>query len=246
MTQVKTLSAPEMAEPDLTKLSQSERRAMLDAGLEVLECYRVMQKGGLNVVGEVLKDQGQFIELEHYPKDDVHDPDTHGQYYYHTHRETDEHGHFHLFVRSGAFPDGMTPLEYPLASAPWPKGDDTIAHIVALSMDAWGYPIGLFTTNRWVTDETWHSAESVIQLIDRFTIDHAFPNWAVNRWLTAMVQLYRHHIIALLRHRDQCIKTWQQRYPERDIFEMREFDITGTIEISVDTLITRLQKLEKQ
>jgi len=66
-------------------------------------------------------------------------------------------------------------------------------------MVAWGDPIGLFYVNRWVTDETWYPAEAVIAMLDRFAIDHVFPNWAVNRWLTALLRLYRPHIEALIR-----------------------------------------------
>ena len=54
-----------------TKLSRPQLERMADAGAQIIECYRVLQKGGLNIVGEVLKGQGEFYELEHYPKDDV-------------------------------------------------------------------------------------------------------------------------------------------------------------------------------
>lgn len=60
----------------------------------------------------------------------VYDRDSQAQYYYHAHREGDlEHGHFHTFIRA-------------------------IAQLIAVSMDAWGQPIGLFVGNRWVTGET--------------------------------------------------------------------------------------------
>ena len=32
------------------------------------------------------------------------------------------------------------------------------AHVVAISMDKKGYASKMFTTNRWVTDETWYDA----------------------------------------------------------------------------------------
>lgn len=72
--------------PDLQRLSPEQRDAMRSAGRELRECQRVLEKAGLNVVGELLKGQGDFVELEHYPRDDVFDADTHGQYYYHAHR----------------------------------------------------------------------------------------------------------------------------------------------------------------
>lgn len=36
-------------------------KRMADAGAQIVECYRVLQKGGLNIVGEVLKGQGKLL-----------------------------------------------------------------------------------------------------------------------------------------------------------------------------------------
>ena len=105
--------------PDPAQLLSTEIAAKLEAGTEVRSSMRALERVGLNLVGEVLKDQGAFIELEHYPKDDVFDDESHSQYYYHTHRsDTHEHGHFHTFIRAGGMPEGAQPLDYPLASEP--------------------------------------------------------------------------------------------------------------------------------
>lgn len=233
------------AEIDLSTLPPSVRRAMLEAGQEIRLCYRALEKGNINIVGEVLRGQGEFIELEHYPSDDVFDSDSHSQYYYHAHRGSeDEHGHFHLFMRAGGMPAGSTPIAYPLASEPWPTGDDAICHLIAISMDDWGYPVGLFCTNRWVTAEAWYPAEQVIGMLDGFAIEHAAPNWAVNRWLNAMVRLYRPYIEALVRQRDEVVAEWQRKTPTSDVFEDRALDITGYLPISVEVLIQQLEALE--
>ncbi|MBK8508608.1 MAG: hypothetical protein IPL51_08090 [Candidatus Competibacteraceae bacterium] len=227
--------------PDLQRLSPEQRDAMRAAGRELRECQRVLEKAGLNVVGELLKGQGDFVELEHYPRDDVFDAETHGQYYYHAHRGGElEHGHFHTFLRADGMPEGVAPLDDPQASEPWPQGDEALCHLVAVAMDAWGDPIGLFCVNRWVTDETWTPAEAVIAMLDRFAIDHAFPNWAVNRWLTALLRLYRPHIEALIRHRDQVIAAWRRTYPDRDALEDRALEITGYLPIKFDALLAQL------
>lgn len=232
-------------EVKLTTLPADRRREMLAAGREIAACYSALEKGGLNIVGEVLRGQGDFVELEHYPSDDVFDAETHGQYYYHAHRGNEiEHGHFHLFLRADGMPKGCRPVDYPLASESWPTGDEAISHLIAVSMDAWGYPMGLFCTNRWVTAEAWYPAEQVVAMLDRFAIVHAFPNWAVNRWITAMVRLYRPHIEALIRQRDAVIAARQQKFPARDVFEDRELDITNYLPINVPTLIQQLEILE--
>ena len=64
---------------DLARLPLAQLHAMQQAGLEILQCYHVLQKAGLNLVGEVLRDtlnRGEtFYEFNHYPDDDVYDRD---------------------------------------------------------------------------------------------------------------------------------------------------------------------------
>lgn len=194
--------------PDLAAITDEELENLLDSANRVRECYRVLEKGGLNIVGEVLKGQGTFYEMEHYPKGDVFDRETRSQYYYHAHRpDSDEHGHFHTFLR-------VLDEDH---------GGDRTMHFVAISMDAWGYPVGLFTTNRWVTDEQWHSAEQVISHLGEFEIDHASPSWPVNIWITHFVRLYRYHVAGLLEARDQAIMN--SGLPLGEILENRDFEV---------------------
>ncbi|WP_127476121.1 DUF6969 family protein [Sulfurivermis fontis] len=234
---------PLLAPPDARTLDAAQRTRLLAAAREIGECYRVLEKAGLNVVGEVLRGQGEFIEMEHYPHDDVFDRETHSQYYYHAHRpEAGEHGHFHTFVRAGGMPPGMKPVNHPPATEPWPQGDDAICHLLGIAMNAWGYPIGLFAVNRWVTGETWYAAEDAIALLDRFRIDHAAPSWPVNRWITAMLILFRPHAEALLRHRDAVVAAWRAAYPATDILEDRRLDITGYLPIDVAAWTRQLEE----
>ncbi|AYH43848.1 hypothetical protein [Azoarcus sp. DN11] len=228
--------------PALHEFDLPTRRELLDAGREALGCRRVLAKVGLNVVGEVLRGQGEFVEIEHYPQDDVFDADTHAQYYYHAHRGDAEHGHFHTFLRAGGMPAGVAPFAFHAATEPWPAGDEAISHLVAISMDAWGEPIGLFATNRWVTGETWYPAEDVIRMLGRFEIDHAWPSWPANRWLGAMLRLYRPWIEGLLRHRDAVIAARLRARPDEDVFEDRALDITAYLPVSVERLVAALSE----
>lgn len=88
-------------------------------------------------------------------------------FYYHAHRtpgaSSAEHGHFHLFAPLGA------------------TGGDAprYTHLLAIGVDARGMPLRLFTTNRWVTDETWLPAERVIALIEAVA---ASPATGAIRW----------------------------------------------------------------
>lgn len=220
-----------------TGLSLARLENMRAAGAEVLECRRVLEKGGLNVVGEVLRGQGDFFEFDHYPADDVFDMETQSQYYYHAHRgAAGEHGHFHTFLRAPGMPAGLAPVPY-AGAEPWPAGDDALSHLVAISMDAYGEPIALFTANRWVTGDAWYAASDVVRMLDSFVIDHANPSWPVNRWISAMLRLFRPQIEALLFERDAAIARWTLAHPGQDVFEDRALEITSQIAIAVDQQI---------
>lgn len=230
--------------PDLSSLPMAQLRAMQRAGLEIIECYRVLNKAGKNIVGEILRDalnRGEtFYEYNHYPDDDVYDNESHAQYYYHAHRgEIGEHGHFHTFLRPKGMPDGAAPITHP-ATDPWPEADEALSHLIAIAMDGYGYPTGLFTTNRWVTAEAWYPANQVIRMLDRFKIDHAHPSWPVNRWISALFVLFRPHIEALLKQRDATVSA-AQRHGE-DVFEDRCLDITSQMAISVEDTLRDIER----
>lgn len=228
-------------------LSQEDLTEMLEAGAEIDECYRVLRRVDANVVGEILKGQGTFYEWDHYPDGDIFDDETYSQYYYHAHRgETGEHGHFHTFLRAGGFPPGVEPAPYD-GEEEWPSGEDALCHLVAIAMDKHGYPTHLFTTNRWVTGETFYAAEDMIPMVARFEIDHAYPSWPANRWVSAMVRLFRPQIELLIRQRDEAIKAWAEAHPDKDVYEDRDLDSTSVLPISVTQQMKRVRKtLRKQ
>jgi hypothetical protein len=214
---------------ELPKVRLERMRAV---GEEALECYRVLSKAGANIVGELLKGEGTFYEWNHYPDGDIYDNETHSQYYYHAHRE-EEHGHFHTFVRHSGMPDGMIPVENS-SGEDWPEGDERLSHLIAISVDPQGLPLALFTTNRWVTGENWYAADDVIRLLDRFEIDHAVPNWATNRWLTAIIRLFHPQIVELVKERDRAIAEWTPSDGTTHVFDDRDLEITSNFEISPD------------
>ncbi|MDD2720498.1 MAG: hypothetical protein PHH47_04245 [Gallionella sp.] len=235
-----------VATPDLSQLPLAQLQAMREAGAEMLECRRVLARAGLNLVGEVLRDalnRGEtFYEFDHYPHDDVYDHDSHAQYYYHSHRsEIGEHGHFHTFLRPAGMPAGVAPLSLPSASI-WPQGDDALAHLAAVAMDASGWPTALFTVNRWVTGDAWYPAEQVIAMLERFRIDHANPSWPLNRWLGALFVLFRPHLQALLERRDQTVRDWAAAHPGTDVFEDRALDVTSQMPVSVETTLALVER----
>ncbi len=226
---------------DWDRLSRGELEEMADAGREVLNCYRVLAKSADNIVGEVIKGQGTFFEMEHYPPGDIFDPESHSQYYYHSHRGG-EHGHFHTFVREAGMGKKIKPIKKQSHQDFMDERDDTISHLIAISMDAKGFPIQLFTTNRWVTAENWYKADDVITLLDQFEIDLVPPSWPVNVWMTALVQLFKPLIKQLILERDEAIAAWALKYPDRDVFEDRELEITSERNLDVEAYLQNIER----
>jgi len=224
-------------------LGRERLEAMLDAGREVRDCMRVLAKSGGNVVAELLRDTATFYEWDHYPKGDVYDRATHAQYYYHAHPEKErpgEHGHFHTFLRPAGMPRGIKPL--PAAGAPPAEPNAALSHLIAIGMDRFGAPVALFTTNRWVTDETWYRAEDVIRMLDFFEIDLAQPSWPVNRWIGAMIPLFRPQIEWLVKKRDEALAAWHKKKPRANVYEDRGLDVASEMAIDVERQIAAVEQ----
>ena len=237
-------TAPEPAVAWQGDLPRATLEAMLAAGREVLEWRRILAKSGDNPVGEVLKHQGEFYVLDHYPKGDVFDPESHSQWYYHAHDKQErpgEHGHFHTFLRGGGMPEGIAPAPLPDLS-PESAPNDRVCHLVAVSMDRSGWPLGLFTTNRWVTAETWYAAHDVAAMLDRFEVRMSRPSWPVNRWLSSLLRLFRPQIEELLQERDLRVRAWQRAHPEANAYEDRRLEVTSQLPVSVEAQVALLER----
>jgi hypothetical protein len=225
-------------------LPRKQLETMAEAADQILECYRLLGKSGENVVSEVLRGEGEFFEWDHYPKGDVYDHVTHAQYYYHAHptgQRNDEHGHFHLFLRPKGMQKGIHPKD--LADAEPAKDDnDALSHLVAISMNPAGFPNRLFTTNRWVTGETWYDADDVIAMLDRFVIDLARPSLPVNIWITAMVRLFHPRIEQLLHERDAAVAKFLAKYAGENVYEDRNLEMTSMADIFVEDQIQGVRK----
>lgn len=218
----------------LRHLGRGELLGLYDAALEAITCLDALAKAGKNPVTKVLGDAPVVNEWAHFPRGDVTDPSTCSQYYYHAHaaeeRVSGEHGHFHTFVR----PKTLVPelRQAAPADATISEPDATsVTHLIGIATDALGRPIRLFTTNRWVTGEVWHNAEDVIGMLDRFDMTVGQPSHELNRWVTAIVRLFRPQIVDLIRARDEAIAQWQVAHPKCDVFEDRDLQVTSQIAI---------------
>jgi len=226
---------------DFAAIDRDRLESMHDAAAEVLAAEHALAKSGTSVVKEVLREQGDFVTWQNYPRGDVFDPETLSQYFYHAHADADmvarEHGHFHTFLRPAD-------LGFEVV-APSKEADDpakAAAHLIAISVDARGQPFRLFTVNRWVTAESLYAAPDVTAMLDRFDLRLALPNWAVSRWLTGMVRLFRPQIEVLVEARDTAIADWAKAHPDEDVYEDRRRQVPSEVGIDVREQIARIEQ----
>jgi hypothetical protein len=227
------------------------------AATVIRECRRELATRDSSIVREVLGHAAVAEDWRHYPAADAYDPASHAQYFYHRHDAADltnEHGHFHLFLRAEGMPKETLPLLLPEAAianlptppqaAPSKRGArDEVSHLIAIAVDHAGEPVRLFTTNRWVTGETWYRADDVIRMLDRFTLDTAEPASLVNSWLAAIVRLYQPEIAMLLRKRDEAVMDPRRRRRRVDVFEDPKIEVTSSLTIDLDQRLAAIDRV---
>lgn len=176
------------------------------AAVTVVDCIVKMAEEQRPLMLRVLP-EGDVHWWAHYPDDDARDSNTRSRWFYHIHapgdRDPSEHGHFHLFLHRTQLNDEEVPLAVPEA------GEDAAAfviHIAGLSINHQGVPTGWFATNRWVTDEFMYPAATVIAYLPHYNVDATAEDATVNRFLTAMVTLYREELAEMLQARDQRLQ----------------------------------------
>ena len=229
-------------EVDFSKVSETELKEMQEAGHNVINCHRILAKTNDNIVGELLRDHEEFFEWDHYPDGDVYDFENHGQYYYHAHPKEErpgEHGHFHTFLRPDGMPPGATPAVVGGFAMP-EDPDDALSHLAAISMDPKGFPIKLFTTNRWVTGEVWYEARDVCRFLHRFEIDLAplmdCKCLGDKHGHTVSPANPRTHLPTRYRR-----ASTQRSFPDRDVFEDREFEVVTECDVDLDAQMSAIE-----
>ncbi len=215
----------------------------------------------LNIVDEIMAGHPAIADWRHYPAEDVYDPNSHAQYFYHTHpvrrRADPEHGHFHTFLRAEGMPVGVAPLLLPeiaVAEAPPPPPQapplrrgirEEVSHLAAIVVDGQGRPVRMFTTNRWVTGETWYPAGDVIRMLDRFEVSKVGPSETLNQWLGAVFRLFRPQLAELLRLRDQTVMGWRRRRRTL-VFDDPALEITSSLDISLEAQLAFLDRVQSE
>jgi hypothetical protein len=157
------------------------------AAQEIASIQTHYAKKGLTLSEVALCGSREFIEWQHYPNDDLVDGDSGYEFYYHSHSANEmpegEHGHFHLFKRTGT----------------------EFHHLIGIALNQTGLPVRLFTTNQWVTGETLVKAEIVLVELQAFEMAIKGRMGPMARWISALTKLFYFDMEALVLQRDQVI-----------------------------------------
>jgi len=211
------------------------------AAYTVIETITQMAQEQKPLMLRVLPESGESHFWKHYPKGDARDAETKSRWYYHVHapgsRDEGEHGHFHLFLHRTQLPEGLEPKVWP------PQGEDCKAHVthmVGLSIDTVGIPRAWFTVNRFVTNEFLYPADVMIDHIRDFNVDKTKEDDLVNRFVTAMVALYREEIADLLKQRDVRHEKLVAEFGEQGYEKECGIEVLSQIPIDLDAKISSL------
>jgi hypothetical protein len=242
---------------DVLRVSPRDIEQMISAAAVIHDCGHELSQRDTNLLSELLAGSTTITEWRHYPEGEVYDSKSHSQFFFHAHagksQTATERGHFHTFLRAEGMPIGVAPLllpefavpdvpTLPPQAPPLKRGTrDEVSHLIAIAVDFRGEPVRLFTTNRWVTGETWYPVGDVIQMLDRFQVAEQQPAGVVNRWISAMVQLFRPQISSLLRIRDQNVMSWRRRH-RTQVFEDPLLEVTSSLDIDLDSQLAFLER----
>ncbi|MCZ6645882.1 MAG: hypothetical protein O7B79_06530 [SAR324 cluster bacterium] len=211
---LETVELPEITEIPLEQLKRSYQAGLaLRAGMEKLKA------GGGSVISLVM-DGKELEDWEMYPWDGgIFDKKTRSQYYYHSHPQSPEHGHFHAFFHHGK----------------------QLAHLVAVAMDNQGEPLELFTVNRWVTDDVNLPPQKLKSYLPRFQVGSQRKYEDVHNFLRDIFALYQPDIGMLLERREQVFKTYRLAHNGQQPYEDRALEVTSSLPTNVGAQISRLE-----
>ena len=228
------LNIPEFSLPQLTKYQHA---SYVRYAKQVLEAQQHMSSPeAQNIIRYTLENNSHHVQMTHYPQGDRIDRDTGAQYFYHCHREnfeTEEHGHFHCYLRYPHISKRIKPL--PLAD--WDKNmANPMTHLIAIGMNRYGQPIRLFSVNRWITDEICYEAKHTARFVKQFKMTKTDSYYWQNldRWVEGMIHLFAPHIQWVNSARDMVLSNFQKLNPDCNVYEEQRFDVLSEMHINLN------------
>ena len=207
-------------ERGLRALDTRRRRRTRDAARRLVELLGEFAAGGVTPLGIALGQDTPQTWQQYARKDEAVRRSGDWFFYYHSHDRSlhGEHGHFHVFRRLPG---------------------QGYAHLIAIGVDARGLPRRLFTTNRWVTNESWRDARDEIQALERIVAARSPAASPLLGWLRALLAAFTPQIALLLAHRDRRVAA----HGGARVFEDRRMHVLSECAVSLETQMTAIDSV---
>lgn len=183
---------------------------------KISKIIKSLKSEGSNLVKKIMNGKKyEYDPYTHYPYDGgIKDEKTGYQVFFHIHREN-EYGHFHTFATDE-------------------NGD--LIHLVLISMNEEGKPIGLATVNRWVTGDKYVKADIIKYLAKDFYIEpNLYNDKRVIEFVNSIFKGYSEEINDLFDERDKWIRNYVNNN-FREPFEDRKYEILSFKEVELHNL----------
>lgn len=189
---------------------------------ELFYCTHEMGLQQTNPVLLILGNTQSTNAFQHYPADAYYFGNQNWRAYYHSHRSPlnldQEHGHLHIFTRNNI--------------------DEEWAHCFALSMDKFGQPQYIFTTNLWVTEGAWLEVDQLIKSLHQLEDDNG-EDLLILDWLTSFILTFQDEIKDAIVKRDDTFSIYS-RDDINECFEDRNLYHLSIIPVSLQRKLNTL------
>jgi hypothetical protein len=172
---------------------------------KIISIIREMKNEGSNLVKKVMNEKKyEYDPYTHYPYEGgIKDELTGYQLFFHIHRQN-EYGHFHTFAKDE-------------------NGD--LVHLILVSMNKEGEPIGLATVNRWVTGDKYVQADVLKSLSEKYFVDpKLYKDKRVVEFINYVFKGYKLELNQLFEDRDRWIINYVN-HNFREPFEDRDYEV---------------------
>lgn len=171
--------------------------------LKIVMVITKLKSEGSNLVKKVMNGKKYISDpFTHYPYEGgIKDEKTGCQLFFHAHREN-EYGHFHTFTTDES---------------------GELVHLILISMNKQGEPIGLATVNRWVTGDKYVKAGLLKKFAGSFFVDPAlYKDKRVVEFVNHIFKAFQEEINNLYDERDNRIseyvdKNYREPFEDRDL-----------------------------
>lgn len=159
----------------LSKLTAKQREELFFAYGNRYNLLHEIKEKKLSIPKLLRLNKSYIKPFSHYPDKMINAGN--GYFYYFHHHRNNELGHFHVFAKH--------------------EEKNVYAHLIGISISPKGEPIEVFTTQNWVTGDTFYDEGFLSEKIEQFHLEKTGPFKDLSAWVESVIHLYKPQIIYL-------------------------------------------------